>query len=96
MKDKTDSIRRYDDALLKRERPIRIAHVPALSCLGLFLLWALVMAPSGFFQDRMSLLTLPLFWLLVSRMALDASLRHIASIKLYREESEESQHQGGR
>jgi hypothetical protein len=93
MKDKTESIRRYDDALLKREPTVKVLRVLFVSGLGLFLAWAIIMDPSGFFQDRMAALTIPLVWLLVSCAALDASLRHIASIKLYRKEKEESQPQ---
>ena len=88
---KTDRIRQYDNALLKREPAIRICRILTIAILGLFLIWVLIMAPTGFFQDRMHILTFPLVVLLIACSSLDASLRHIASIKLYRKEIEESQ-----
>ena len=91
MKNKTDSIRRYDDALLGREPAIRIMRILSVCVLGCFLVFALILAPSGYFLDRMPLLTLPLAALLVICGVLEASLRHIASIKLYRKDKEESQ-----
>jgi len=92
MKNKADNIRRYDDAMLKREPAIRIMRFLAGAILGLFLVSTLILAPTGYFQDRMSLLIAPLAALLVVCGALESSLRHIASIKLYRKEEEESQH----
>ncbi len=86
MNDKADSIRRYDDALLRREPVIRVARILAAAILGVFLASALILAPTGFFQDRMALFAAPLYALLFVYWLLDANLRHIASINLYRNE----------
>jgi hypothetical protein len=93
MKDNSKQIRRYDDSLLKYERATRVFYGLVISLFMLFLAWVLIMAPSGFFIDRMNIISSVFIIFIILYSALSSTLHHIASIKLYRKEIKESQQQ---
>ena len=91
MKTKADKIRQYDDSLLRQESFLKIGRVALIVICGVFLASVITLAPSGFFENNMSRATVPLFFILLGVILVERSLRHIASIKLYRSEKKESQ-----
>ena len=88
---KEEKIITRDDALLRDERSLRFAQLCLTLLCVLFLAFVMAFAPSGLFEDRISEVTHPLFFLLLGYMLVKRRLDHIASIKLYRKKAEESQ-----
>ncbi len=86
MKNKDTAIRKYDDGMLDKERPLRISKTVLVVMIGVFLFF--VVSAAFLIPDRQSFygIVLPLLVMLLALRLTDGALHHIQSIKLYRDE----------